>query len=89
MVRYKSFLDTSVVDIPDDNEYCYTTVVEEAYVLVSYEQLNGIGNFYHWLLTLLTFHEITCSVDGEQLDHERNSGVLNSKNEVEIIDHEN
>ena len=33
-------------DIPDDNEYCYTTVVEEAYV-------NGIGNFYQLLLAVL------------------------------------
>ena len=57
-------------------------------VLVLYEQLNGIGNFYQWLLAVLGFHEITCSVDGEQLDHERNSGVLNMKNEVEIIDHD-
>ena len=79
MVRYKSFLDTSVVDIPDVNEYCYTTVVEEAYVLVLYEQLNGIGNFYQWLLAVLAFHGITCSVEGEQLDHERNSDVLKSK----------
>ena len=88
MVRYKSFLDTSVVDIPDVNEYCCTRVVEEAYVLVLYEKLNGIGNFYLWLLAVLAFHGITCSVEGEQLDHERNSGVLNMKNEVEIIDHE-
>ena len=55
MVRYKSFLDTSVVDIPDVNEYCYTTVVEEAYVLVLYKQLNGIGNFYQLLLAVLAF----------------------------------
>ena len=54
-----------------------------------YEQLNGIGNFYQWLLAVLAFHGITCSVDGEQLDHERNSDVLNSKNEVatDKIDH--
>ena len=50
-----------------DNEDWYTTVVEEAYVLVLSEQLNGIVNFYQWLLAVLAFHEITCSVDGEHL----------------------
>ena len=75
----KSFLSNSVIDVTENNEYCYTTIVEEAYVMVLFEQLNTIGNFYQCILSVLGFHGIKCMVDGKELDQEINNDVMNAK----------
>ena len=75
----RSFLSNSVIDMMENNEYCYTTIVEEAYALALFEQLNTIGNFYQCILSVLGFHGIKCMVDGKELDHEINNNVMNAK----------